>query len=97
MERITHKVGDTVTLKVSVDNLSENYKDAKLTLYKSNTSMGLSGVIKEVSPVSVENGTFVFVYDTIDFLNRQTTYYAHFIVNNNGIIINNYYKIKAVY
>jgi len=97
MEKITHKVGDTVTLKVKVDNLSENYSDVKLSLYKRNTANGFTDLIKEILPSSVENGEFTFIYDTVDFMSKQMTYYGHFFINNNGIILNNYYKIKAKY
>lgn len=98
MDRISHKVGDTVTIKVSVDNLSDNYSDVELSLYRRNSNVGFVGLIKKVSPTSVnENGEFTFVYNTDDFMNARTTYYGHFKINNNGIILNNYYKIRAIY
>ena len=98
MERISHKVGDTVTLQITIDNLSSNYTDAKLSLFRRNTNNGFTGLIKELTPAKLMNdNTFVFIYNTDDFLTCRTTYYGHFKVNNNGIILNNYYKIRAIY
>jgi len=92
-----HKVRDTVTLNVEIDNLSSNASNIKLTLYRKNMAQGLSDKIKEVSPQSIDGNKITFVYNTNDFLTRPTTYYGWFTINNNGVIINTYYKIKAQY
>ena len=97
MERITHIVGDTVTLEVSVDNLSDNYSSPKLELYKRKTRTGFDELIKTIEPVSVIDNKFVFIYNTDDFIKYPMTYYGHFYVDNDGVKLNNYYKIKATY
>lgn len=97
MTRVTHKVGDTVTLEVTIDNLSDNYQSPKLELYKTKTRTGFSDLIKVIEPADVIDNKFVFIYNTDDFVKYPMTYYGHFSVNNDGIKLNEYYKIKATY
>jgi len=97
MVNIKHNVRDTITLDVDVENLSDNATDIVLTLYKYSTSDGLSGEIKKVYPTSVDGDKITFIYNTNDFLTKPTTYYGWFTVNNNGIILNIYYRFRATY
>ena len=97
MQKIEHKVGDTVTIEVTIDNLSDNYEDAKLTLYRYNKSTGLTGEIKSLIPSDKVDNKFTFMYNTDDFMSKPMTYYGHFYIDNDGLIMNNYYKIRARY
>ena len=98
MEKIKHIVGDTVTLEINVSNISDNI-DTKLYLYKTYSSDGMKNLIKIIPPTKIDkdNNTITFVYNTDDFLKGPTTYYGHFVLNNNGIIMNNYYRIRATF
>ena len=97
MTKINHTVGDTVTIEVTVDNLSDNYTSPTLRLYKKKTRNGFDEIIKTVEPIDVIDNKFIFVYNTEDFTKYPIVYFGHFQINNDGIVLNNYYKIKAMY
>lgn len=97
MTIIKHKVGDTVTIEVTVDNLSEDYISPELKLYGKKSRDGFKDIIKTVEPQDIVDNKFIFVYNTDDFIKYPKTYYGHFNIDNDGIILNNFYKIKATY
>ena len=97
MINFKHNVKNTITLDVKVENLSDDASDIKLVLYRYSTSDGLKEEIKTIYPDHIDGDTIIFIFNTNDFLYKPTTYYAWFTVNNNGIIINSYYRIRAVY
>ena len=97
MTTISHKVGDTVTIEVNVDSLTDNYTVPELTLFKKKTRLGFEEPIKIITPTKNIDNKFIFIYNTEDFNKCPMTYYGHFVINNNGIILNIYYKIKAIY
>lgn len=97
MTNINHIVGDTVTIEVTINNLSKEAKEASLSLFAKKTRFGFDGLIKKIQPTQQIGNKYIFVYNTDDFVKYPITYYGHFILNNNGIILNNFYKIKATY
>jgi len=97
MFKFSHPVGDTVTLSVKVDNLSDDYSEAALDLHRRNSSQGLQDLIKSVPVDSRDGDDLTFVYNTEDITHAPKNYYGHFHVDNNGIMINTYYKIRATY
>lgn len=97
MTSISHKVKDTVTIEVTVDNLTDNYTIPELNLFRKKTRQGFEELIKTITPTKNIDNKFIFIYNTEDFTKYPMTYYGHFSINNNGIILNIYYKIKATY
>jgi len=97
MDKIEHTVGDTVILKVTVNDLSDNYSDVSLKLYRRIGINGLTDLIKEVLPKERNGNTFIFEYNTNDFIKKPLTYYGHFSISNDGKILNIFYKFKAKY
>ena len=97
MNKINHIVGDTVTIEITVDNLSNDFKAPVLELYLTKNRQGFSKLVKTLDPIQQIDNKFIFMYNTEDFVKYPLTYYGHFSINNNGVILNNYYKIKATY
>ena len=97
MDRISHIVEDTVTIEITVDNLSTTFDSPVLKLFLTKNRQGFNKLIKTLDPVKQIDNKFIFMYNTEDFVKHPLTYYGHFSINNNGVFLNNFYKIKATY
>jgi len=98
LDTLVVTVGNTVDFIVEVEGLSDTPSEAILEIYKSKVYPdGLSDKMVEFTPVSVSNGSVLFVFDSDVIATAPTMVYGRFYVLDNGKKINAYFKLKFSY
>ena len=98
MTKLDIIVGNSVDFSVDIEGLSDSPQEAKIMFYKDNEfGVGFTDMIKEVTPVSIDNGNILFSFDTEDMISIPGIIYCRFFVLDNNKKINAYFKLKFSY